>query len=116
MGASPKGHQARETNRNSGNGDHLVEWRTLQQMAMATQYDRGLSVVAYSNFANFVYLKFVTTRKNDFFVVGWGLGWYFSMSRRDKINFSWWGQGNFFSFEISHNETKYQPSGAEGTR
>ena len=28
------------------------------------------------------------------------------LSRRDKIIFSWWGGGNFFSFEICHDETK----------
>ena len=34
---------------------------------------------------NFFY---VTTRQNNFFVVGWGQ--FFFMSRRDKIIFSWW--------------------------
>ena len=73
MGASPKSHQAWETTGNSGNGDRLAHYRsagdictchpiaerrTLQHVAMATLFARGLSVVAYSNF--FVYLTFVT--------------------------------------------------------
>ena len=52
-------------------------------MALAPRFDRGLSVVAYSNL-----------------LCNWDL------SRRDKIIFSWWGGGIFFSFEICHDETK----------
>ena len=63
-----------------------------------------------------VYLRFVTTRQNNFLVVGWGhfffyvttrqsnflvVGWgqfsfIWNLSRRDKIIISWWGGGNFF--------------------
>ena len=72
MGVSSQDHQAWETTWNSGNEDylaccrsagdnstchHIAEQRTLQQMAMATRFDRGLSVVAHSNC--FVYLRFV---------------------------------------------------------
>ena len=37
----------------------------------------------------------------------WGGGNFFSfeLSRRDHEMFSWWGGGNFFSFEICHDET-----------
>ena len=41
-----------------------------------------------------VYLRFVTTRQNNFLVVGWGH--FFSMSPRDKVIFSWCGGGNFY--------------------
>ena len=65
----------------------------------------------------FVYLRFVTTRQNNFLLVGWGhffffvttrqnnflvVGWgqFFSMSPQDKIIFSWWVGGNFFHLKF----------------
>ena len=89
-------------------------------MAMATRFDRGLSVVAFlcdwvwsrrdneiiswwggGNF--FFHPRFVTTRQNNFLVVGWVI--LLPMSPRDKIIISWWGGGNCLLLEICHDET-----------
>ena len=50
----------------------------------------------------FVYLRFVTTRQNDFLLVGWGH--FFSMSPQDKIIFLWWGGSNFFIWNFSRQD------------
>ena len=65
-------------------------------MAMATQFDRGLSEVAYSIFLCILDLS--RGRVEAIFFIWNFLHW-------DNEMFSWWGGGNFFfSFEICHDE------------
>ena len=78
-------------------------------MAMATRFDRGLSVVAFlcdwvwswrdneiiswwggGNF--FFHLKFVTTRQNNFLVVGWGHSFTYVTTRQNNYLVVGWGQ------------------------
>ena len=79
-------------------------WDPIRQGVICSGFQQFPKLSFKCKITSFLYLRFVTTRRRDYLVVGWANFRRGDMSWRDKIIFSWWGGGNFFLFETCQDE------------